>query len=84
MMTIERENLTAIPHAKCTCGHADDMHYASAAERDEYNKQNKGKPQGLIDMNRGWGCKMSVHDHGDRGRVNASKPCSCRRWQPAR
>lgn len=77
MMTIERENLTAIPHAKCTCGHADDMHYASAAERDEY-KIDRGK------IDRGWGCKMSVHDHDDRGWVNASKPCSCRKWQPAK
>lgn len=37
MMT--REDLTAIPHAKCTCGHTDDMHYAVKGELDAWDKK---------------------------------------------
>ena len=77
-MISEREDLTAIPHAKCTCGHTDDMHYANSDEVARIEGQ-----RGTQSTNYGFGCKMSVHDHDERGWVNASKPCTCRKWSPA-
>lgn len=80
-MIQEREDLTAIPHPKCACGHTDDMHFADRGELKRWDLQHKGGSERRPRDDKGWGCKMLVTRRDEKGWLEGAFPCDCRKWQ---
>lgn len=78
---MERQNLTMIPHAKCACGHTDDMHFGERAEFEAWDRAHKGSNERRPNGDFGWGCKMLTHSHDRDGFLMPSRSCDCRKWE---